>query len=86
MFDARAWLAEQIGCSRDELELVAAGSHGLDGSEQASYTRAGAEAGRVQVSGIHQRFGEPPFRAVMGSWSESGTASVRIGIDEVVLW
>jgi hypothetical protein len=87
VFDARKWLAGQIACERDDLEL-SDGRVRSDyrGAQDGSYARGRAYAGRVIVTGP-KTFGEtdPPHRQVTAVWP-GGTAAVQIAADEQVVW
>ena len=85
MFNARAWLAEQLGCDPAELELADRPAWSPDGTEQGDYTRRNALVGRVVVTGLHQRYGEPPYRIVMTT-SDAGQRIIHVGADEAVTW
>jgi hypothetical protein len=85
VFNARAWLADQIGCDPAELTLAGSPAWSPDGTEQGEYRRGDAIVARVVVTGVHERFGEPPYRIVMTT-SRAGLATLHLGPDEAVTW
>ena len=70
-FDARAWLAELIGCGREELAVRSLDRYGPT-ETQVRYERGSEAVARLIVSGPARRMGE---REGEGHW----TVSVRIG-------
>jgi hypothetical protein len=87
MFNARAWLAQQIGCEPDDLSL-ADGRPRSDwrGGHDATYTRSGAFAGRVLISSPRTMVEtEPPHRIVTATWP-AGDARTRITGEEPIDW
>jgi hypothetical protein len=85
VFSARAWLADLLGCYPIELDLVGSPALSLDGLEQGDYQRGDVIAGTVVVTGVHERFGEPPYRIVMVTMP-SGQRSKHIPAEEEVAW
>jgi hypothetical protein len=87
-FDARAWLATQLGIRRDELVLDGAPLP-ADWSSGAvvRYSRAGTPAVRLTVSGprTQPRSGLPSHRRVGARWPD-GTASTHIAPDTDIEW
>jgi hypothetical protein len=87
VFDARRWLAGQIACDRDDLQL-SDGRVRFDyrGAQDGSYTRGTTFAGRVIVTGPKTMIEtEEPHRTVMAVWP-GGSALRKIGADEQVVW
>jgi hypothetical protein len=87
VFDARGWLAGQLLCDRDELQL-ADGRVRSDyrGAQDGSYAKGATYAGRVIVTGPRTTVDtEPPHRTVTAVWP-GGSAKARIPADEEVTW
>jgi hypothetical protein len=89
MFDARSWLAEQLGFAREELELVSKpGPPVYRGGQVASYTRAGRHAAHILVGSPRKRRSlrfDSRYRLVTAVWSD-GEASTRLAVDERISW
>ena len=87
MFDARKWLAGQISCERNDLEL-SDGRVRSDyrGAQDGRYARGPAYAGRVIVTGPKTFVEtEAPHRQVLAVWP-GGSAEAKIRADEQVVW
>lgn len=87
VFDARQWLAGQLACERDELQL-ADGRVRSDyrGAQDGSYAKGSTYAGRVIVTGPRTVVEtEAPHRTVMAVWP-GGSAAARITADEQIVW
>lgn len=87
MFDARNWLADQISCTRDDLQL-SDGRVRSDyrGAQDGTYARGAGFAGRVTVTGPRTMIEtEPPHRTVMGVWP-GGSAQKRVSADDPVVF
>ena len=87
MFDARKWLAGNIECCRDDLQL-SDGRVRSDyrGAQDGSYAKGPSYAGRVIVTGPKTMVEtEAPHRTVMAVWP-GGSAKAKINADEQVVW
>jgi hypothetical protein len=87
VFDARTWLARQLLCDPDELQL-ADGRVRSDyrGAQDGSYAKGPTYAGRVIVTGSKTVVEtEAPHRTVTAVWP-GGSASARIAADEEITW
>jgi hypothetical protein len=87
VFDARSWLAGQLGCDRDQLELVDERVRSdYRGAQDVSYARDSKYAGRVTVTGPRTVVDtEAPHRTVRAVWP-GGSAEARIGPDDEIVW
>ncbi len=67
------------------VELAGSPAWSPDGTEQGDYRRGDVIVGTVVVTGVHERYGEPPYRIVMTT-SHAGQPTLHIGPDEPVTW
>jgi hypothetical protein len=87
VFDARQWLAGQLLCDRDELQL-ADGRVRSDyrGAQDGSYAKGPTYAGRIIITGPKTVVEtEAPHRTVTAVWP-GGSAQARIDADEQIVW
>jgi hypothetical protein len=82
-FDARAWFAGQVGCTREELELDELEPPNAHGTQRGFYTKAGASAGTVVITGVVHR--QARRRQVTAAWPD-GEARADIAPDEPIVW
>jgi hypothetical protein len=88
-WDARAWLADRMGCARDELEIRSTDRYG-ERETQVRYDRGGESVARLIVTGPVHEMGDRPgaghwlVTAQVG-WDARGAHSTTVPeADEIV--
>jgi hypothetical protein len=86
MFNAREFLARQLGCPVYELTPRDLPTRDRDGSQGQAYLRAGVLAGRVMVTGPRRNLQGQNGRLATATLAGTPSGYVHLGPDEEVSW
>jgi hypothetical protein len=88
-WDVRQWLASQMGCGRDELEIRSTDRYG-ERETQVRYDRGGESVARVIVTGPFREMGQREgaghwLVSAQVGWDAKGSYAVKVPeLEEIV--